>query len=146
MDEEYDGPERRLYMRRDDDRKCARCDLLWTHHDNDKVDHRRSLHEHLEEIKNDVEAMRTDAKSLTPWKVFSLSMMILLGAIGWLATSIKDGTSKIEASVQTIHRRITDNDREYSNLRQSMGEIKSSLDSVANRLSEVEKKVNNQKQ
>ena len=136
---DYSGPERRTEPRRQSD-KCANCDVLWKYHDEDKNNHRKEINGDIQELKTCVEKI---ASSMTPWKVFALSMVVLIGSIGWLAAEIKTGNTEIKSAVSRVHQRVTEQDTEkvvqVSAMKDSMHQINLSIQSIDGRLKQVEK-------
>ena len=137
--ENYSGPERRDGAERRKDR-CAVCEVLWSNHDHERDAHRKDITEDIQELKSGVEKI---AQSMTPWKVFALSMVVLIGSIGWLATEIKSGNTEIKSMVERVHVRISTNDKDVetatAGLKESIMGIKYSVESIDGRLKQVEK-------
>ncbi len=83
------------------------------------------------------------AKSTTPWKVFALSMVVLIALVGWLAQKIDKGQDEIKTSVVSIHQRISANDKDVDSatrsLADSLKDLNSSIRSIDSRLNTVEK-------
>ena len=132
---DYSGPEQRIKPRRQTD-KCANCDTLWTQSRDEQMQRRGDI----KELKMGVEKI---AQSMTPWKVFALSMVVLIGSIGWLATEIKSGNTEIKSMVERVHIRISTNDKDVetatAGLKESIMGIKYSVESIDGRLKQVEK-------
>lgn len=155
----WNGIERRkksndgLEGRRLGDVHCGEHNILWKHHDDDKTDHRKVVCGKIARVEREVERLEEEhakdikaiSSSATPWKVFALSMMILVALFGWIGQEIKSGNSEIKASVNTLHRRISDKDTEMSSetngLKDAINKVNSSIQSLETRIKEVEKAV-----
>jgi len=157
--EKYSGPDRRKPIeddgvtlktgRRKDDEHCSQHDILWKHNADERKDYRAYICGQVTGMDKEVAELRTDihdlAKSATPWKVFALSMGVMIASVGWLATKIDKGQDEIKSSVTSIHQRITANDREVESatrgLTEYLKEKNYSVQSIDSRLKTVEKYV-----
>lgn len=93
-----------------------------------------------------MKAARAHAAFVPRW-MFLLVFGAMISAGGWwfqsFGSSMKEYQTDVKEKLNTIHRRITETDQSREGLKDSLIEIKYSLNSVSNRLAEVEKKVNN---
>jgi len=155
MTSEYTGPERRQSSagrdgRRGSDQHCPQHELLWKHHDDAARTTEGHLCRKITKVTTDLDSFqketRTDlgklSSSMTPWKVFALSMVVLIALVGWLAQKIDKGQDEIKASVGSIHQRITSNDKdvavETGALKDALHQVNTSLQAVYSRIASVE--------
>ena len=159
---EWDGRERRKIHenregRREGDVHCGQHDILWRHHDDDTKNHRQLVCGKIKGVDEELTAFQREtrtelgkiASSMTPWKVFALSMILVIGSIGgsiaWLARYIDRGQDEIKTSVGAIHRRISENDGEISSetkvLKDAINQVNRSILMLDNRLLNVENEV-----
>ena len=110
--------------RRQADMHCSEHYLRWEHHDTDAKDHRSLVCGKIKSLgdmmsakadADDVRQVQADLRSMTPWKVFALAMLIIIAMTGWTHKTIIDSQDKMSRAVETIHRRITDTDQDFSN-------------------------------
>lgn len=110
--------------RRQADMYCSEHHLRWEHHDTDAKEHRGVVCGKIKSLGDmmmtkadvdDFKQVQADLRSMTPWKVFALAMLIIIAMTGWTHKTIIDSQDKMSSAVDTIHRRITDADRDVSN-------------------------------
>jgi hypothetical protein len=163
---EWDGIERRQYKedrdgRRVGDQHCGQHDILWRHHDEDTKNHREHVCGKIKSVDDELSAFQKETRielgkiagSMTPWKVFALSMVLVIGSIGgsiaWLARYIDRGQDEIKTSVGAIHRRISENDGETSNetkmLKDAIYQVNRSILMLDNRILNIENQVRSAK-
>lgn len=152
MTDEYSGPERRQFARRDDDRKCPNCDLLWEHHDRDRREHREIVCNKIHDVKEDVVAVknqlidqgRAHASFVPRWMFLIICGSMLsvgLGASQYIVSHINRGNDEIGKQITTVHRRITETDQDREALKDKLIELQWSVNAIGTRLSLVEAKM-----
>jgi hypothetical protein len=162
----WDGKERRKAIesdgaiktgRRKDDEHCGQHEILWRHHDDDTKNHRQLVCGKIKGVDEELTAFQRETRtelgkissSGTPWKVFALSMVLVIGSIGgsiaWLARYIDRGQDEIKTSVGAIHRRISENDGEISGetklLKDAIYQVNRSILMLDNRILNIENEV-----
>lgn len=155
----WDGVERRkitdegIEGRRISDQHCGEHHILWKHHDEDKSDHRQAICWRIGKVEREVEKLwkqhaddiKNISSCMTPWKVFALSMGVLIVLFGWLGQEIKSGNNELKGSFTVLHRRISEKDLEMSSetngLKEAINKVNSSIQSLENRIKDVEKAV-----
>jgi len=156
---ERDGPGRRNY----DKMKCPNCDLLWSNLEKERAANKEYICGKILEVKKDVEkatiVMAEQAKvhsSFVPRWMFGLAFTLLLLVGGWWFSSfsntvkenqtafyhsLEKSQGEVKDSLSTLHRRITETDNSREALKDSLTELKWSVNSVSTRLGEVEKQL-----
>lgn len=139
--------------RRISDQHCGEHNILWKHHDEDKSDHRQAICGRIGKVEREVERLEEQhsndikgiSSSMTPWKVFALSMAVLMVLFGWLGQEIKSGNNEIKTSFNSLHRRISEKDLEMSSetngLKEAINKVNASIQSLEGRIKDVEKAV-----
>jgi hypothetical protein len=140
MAEKYDGHEKRgpVISRRKEDVFCAEHYLRWEHHDNDAKEHRATVCSKITDL-------RETLKGMVPMKTFTIvvtvSTVFLSSILGAMWVSIDKLGKENGDKLSVIHRRISDNDKEYDKIKDTLHDVQWSLNSMSNRLSEVEKRI-----
>jgi hypothetical protein len=145
---ERDGPGRRDY----DKLKCPNCDILWSNLERERQSTKEHVCGKIREVKEDVatifdkinEQSRANSTLVPRW-MFLTAFGALITAAGWwfstFSTSLEKNQKEIKETVTTIHRRISETDNNRESLKDSMTELKWSVNALSTRISEVEKKL-----
>lgn len=138
--------------RRDYDKlKCPNCDVLWEHLAADRAASKEHLCGKISEVKTAVGTLagkledQVKAHSqLVPRWMFLLAFGAVFSAGAWwfqsFGATVKEQQNYIKETVTTIHRRISETDNNRESLKDSMNELKWSVNALSTRISEVEKK------
>ena len=139
--------------RRDYDKlKCPNCDVLWEHLAIDRAASKEHLCGKISEVKtavgtltNKLEDQVKAHSQLVPRWMFLLAFGAVFSVGAWwfqsFGNAVKEQQNYIRETVTTIHRRISDSDSGRESLKDSMTELKWSVNALSTRISEVEKKL-----
>lgn len=147
---EWDGVERRAsdkISRREADTFCSEHHLRWEHHEQEKNGHRAIVCGKIGHLEKGIEELEkthiADLKAMTPWKVFTVALLLIATCLGGVFVKIDHGQERIMQSIGTIHQRITANDKDVEiaseKLKDAIVEIKHTVESIDGRLKTVEK-------
>jgi hypothetical protein len=152
LTDEYSGPERRQFARRDDDRKCPNCDILWKHHDEDRREHREAICREIKKVAGEVKEVdqkitaqgRAHSAFVPRWMFLSAlgaALTLGIGMAQYLAGHINRGNDEIGRQIAVVQRRITETDQGREALKDKLIELQWSVNAIGNRLSLVEAKM-----
>lgn len=74
--------------------------------------------------------------------VLMIASTVAASAFGLLWTGLDKNQRDIKESLATIHRRITDKDKDYDQLNESVLKMRWSVEGMSGRLNEVENRIN----
>jgi hypothetical protein len=145
---ERDGPGRRDY----DKYKCPNCDILWDNLKAERLATKEHICTKIGEVRKDVGEFGTSFKEhvkahdgFVPRWMFVSGVVVLLAVGGWwfqsFSTAIKESQKEVKESLQVIHRRVSETDNNREALKDSLVELKWSVNGLSNRVAEVEKQL-----
>jgi hypothetical protein len=140
MTDEYKGHEKRggALSRRKEDVFCTEHYLRWEHHDTDTNTHRTAVCAKIADLHKLV-------RETVPMKTFGIiitvSTIFLSGILGAMWHSIDKVSKENGDKLSVIHRRISENDKEYDKIKDTLHDVQWSLNAMSNRLSSVEQRI-----